>query len=202
VSGVAALARIAADNAIVLVHVSSDYVFDGTLDGAYSEDAAFAPLGVYGQTKAAGDAAVATVPRHYIVRTSWVIGEGKNFVRTMASLADRGIDPKVVDDQIGRLTFTNDIARGIRHLLEGSADYGTYNLTGAGEPMTWADVARAVFELTGHDPSRITGVSTKEYFSAATAPVAPRPLNSVLDLGRISATGFVPTSTLADYLEG
>ena len=71
-----------------------------------------APLGVYGQTKAAGDVVVATVPRHYIVRTSWVIGEGKNFVRTMASLAERGIDPSVVDDQIGRLTFTDDIARG------------------------------------------------------------------------------------------
>ena len=68
--------------------------------------------------KAAGDAAVATAARHYIVRTSWVIGEGGNFVRTMASLAARGIDPRVVDDQIGRLTFTGDIARGIRHLLD------------------------------------------------------------------------------------
>ena len=89
--------------------------------GAYREDDAVCPLGVYGQTKAAGDALVATVPRHYIVRTSWVIGDGANFVRTMASLAERGIDPKVVDDQIGRLTFTDDLARGIRHLLDGGA---------------------------------------------------------------------------------
>ncbi len=88
------------------MHVSSDYVFDGSLERPYREDDAVCPLGVYGQTKAAGDAIVATVPRHYIVRTSWVIGEGKNFVRTMASLAERGVDPRVVDDQIGRLTFT------------------------------------------------------------------------------------------------
>ena len=117
VAGVTALARIATANGITLVHVSSDYVFDGTADRPYSEADPLAPLGVYGQTKAAGDAVVATVPRHYIVRTSWVIGDGKNFVATMASLAERGIDPKVVDDQVGRLTFTSEIARGIRHLL-------------------------------------------------------------------------------------
>ncbi|KEP73911.1 dTDP-4-dehydrorhamnose reductase, partial [Microbacterium sp. SUBG005] len=103
----AALARIATANGITLVHVSSDYVFDGTKDGAYTHDDALAPLGVYGQTKAAGDALVSVVPRHYIVRTSWVIGDGNNFVRTMASLAERGIDPRVVDDQVGRLTFTS-----------------------------------------------------------------------------------------------
>jgi dTDP-4-dehydrorhamnose 3,5-epimerase len=190
VTGVAALARVAAQNGLTLVHVSSDYVFDGTLDRAYREDDAVCPLGVYGQTKAAGDAAVATAPKHYIVRTSWVIGEGKNFVRTMASLAERGIDPKVVDDQVGRLTFTDDIARGVLHLVRTGAPYGVYNLTGGGEPTSWADVARAVFELTGHDPARITGVSTDEYFASAEGPVAPRPRNSVLDLERITATGF------------
>nr|WP_274637820.1 bifunctional dTDP-4-dehydrorhamnose 3,5-epimerase family protein/NAD(P)-dependent oxidoreductase [Microbacterium bovistercoris] len=192
VTGVAALAQIATDNQLTLVHISSDYVFDGTLDRPYREDDAISPLGVYGQTKAAGDALVSTVRRHYIVRTSWVIGEGKNFVRTMASLAERGVDPKVVDDQIGRLTFTDDLARGIRHLLTRRAAYGTYNLTGAGQPTSWADVARRVFELTGHDPARVTGVSTEEYFASATAPVAPRPRNSLLDLERMEHTGFVP----------
>ena len=145
---------------------------------------------MYGQTKAAGDAVVATVPRHYVVRTSWVIGEGKNFVATMASLAERGIDPKVVDDQVGRLTFTGDIARGIRHLLETAAAYGTYNLTGAGEPASWADIARRVFELTGHDPARVTGVTTDEYFATAAGPVAPRPRNSVLDLDEDRGDGL------------
>ncbi|MBW9111874.1 sugar nucleotide-binding protein [Microbacterium ureisolvens] len=203
VTGVAALSRIAADHGITLVHVSSDYVFDGTYDGEHSEDEAYSPLGVYGQTKAAGDAAVATVPRHYIIRTSWVIGEGKNFVRTMASLADRGVDPKVVDDQFGRLTFTDEIARGIRHLIDSDSPSGVYNLTGSGEPQSWAAIARRVFELSGHDPQRVTGVSTTEYFSAAVGPVAPRPANSLLDLSKIIATGFAPAdadASLRAYL--
>lgn len=198
VTGVAALARIATENGLTLVHVSSDYVFDGTLDRPYLEDDAFCPLGVYGQTKAAGDAIVATAPRHYIVRTSWVIGEGRNFVRTMASLAERGIDPKVVDDQVGRLSFTADIARGIRHLLDTAAPHGVYNLSGAGEAATWADIARRVFALTGHDPARVTGVTTDEYFASAAGPVAPRPRNSVLDLGKIQAAGFTPADWGAD----
>ncbi len=193
VTGVAALARIATEHGITLVHVSSDYVFDGALSRPYREDDPVCPLGVYGQTKAAGDAIVTTVPRHYVVRTSWVIGEGANFVRTMASLAERGVDPRVVDDQVGRLTFTADLARGIRHLIDVSAPYGVYNLTGAGEPTSWADIARRVFTLGGHDPARVTGLSTEEYFATAAGPVAPRPRNSVLDLAKIEATGFVPS---------
>ncbi|MBS1672472.1 MAG: bifunctional dTDP-4-dehydrorhamnose 3,5-epimerase family protein/NAD(P)-dependent oxidoreductase [Actinobacteria bacterium] len=201
--GPARLARIAAANGITLVHVSSDYVFDGTADRPYREDDALAPLGVYGQTKAAGDVAVATTPRHYILRTSWVIGEGKNFVRTMASLAERGIDPTVVDDQTGRLTFTADIARAIVHLLRVEAPHGVYNVTGSGEPATWAEIAGEVFATTGHDAGRVSGVSTQEYFAAATGPVASRPAWSVLDLGRIESTGFATRdfrTTLREYL--
>ncbi|MDF2829666.1 MAG: dTDP-4-dehydrorhamnose reductase [Mycobacterium sp.] len=190
VTAVAALARIATANGITLVHVSSDYVFDGTKDGAYTEDDPVSPLGVYGQTKAAGDAVVSVVPRHYIVRTSWVIGDGNNFVRTMASLAERGIDPKVVDDQIGRLTFTDDIARGIRHLIETQAAFGIYNLSSAGEPASWFDIACEVFRATGYDDSRVTGVSTDAYFGAATAPVSPRPRNSVLEQTKIKRTNL------------
>nr|WP_314843626.1 bifunctional dTDP-4-dehydrorhamnose 3,5-epimerase family protein/NAD(P)-dependent oxidoreductase [uncultured Microbacterium sp.] len=191
-NGPAALARIAAENGITLVHVSSDYVFDGSLEGPYSEDAAVCPLGVYGQSKAAGDIAVATAPRHYIVRTSWVIGAGNNFVRTMAALADKGVDPKVVDDQRGRLTFASEIARLIHHLVSTRQPFGVYNLTSDGSTVTWADIARRVFELGGHDSSRVTGVSTDDYFASATAPVAPRPLNSELALDRVRSTGFVP----------
>ena len=203
VTGVTALARIATANGITLVHVSSDYVFDGTKPSAYTEDDAVAPLGVYGQTKAAGDAVVATVPRHYIIRTSWVIGEGKNFVRTMASLAERGVDPAVVDDQTGRLTFTDTIAGAIRHLLDSGAPFGVYNVTNDGPPMTWHEVAREVFRRTGHDPDRARPVSTAEYFASATSPVAPRPANSELDLHRIRAAGFEPhdaAEALAAYL--
>jgi dTDP-4-dehydrorhamnose 3,5-epimerase len=203
VAGVAALASIAAEHGITLVHLSSDYVFDGSAGRAYREDDPVCPLGVYGQTKAAGDAAVSTVPRHYIVRTSWVIGDGRNFVRTMSSLADRGVDPSVVDDQIGRLTFATDLARGIAHLIAADAPYGVYNVTSEGAPTSWADLARRVFALTGHDPARVTGVSTEQYFASADGPIAPRPRNSVLDLARVEATGFVPKDAdeaLAEYL--
>lgn len=196
-TAVAQLATIARENNLTLVHVSSDYVFDGTAD-SYTEDAPFSPLGVYGQSKAAGDIAAATVPRHYIVRTSWVIGDGNNFVRTMKSLDERDIAPSVVDDQIGRLSFTQDIAAGIAHLVEKGAEFGTYNLSNTGEPASWADIARKVFE----DPSQVTGVSTEEYFADKQA--APRPLNSVLDLSKIEATGFhAPTwqERLNDYLK-
>lgn len=198
---VAALARIAAEHGVTLVHVSSDYVFDGSSAEAYTEDHPLGPLGVYGQSKAAGDLAAATAPRHYIVRTSWVIGEGKNFVRTMASLAERGVDPKVVSDQVGRLTFTDDIARGIRHLLETTPAYGTYNLTGDGEVASWADVARMVFSLTGSDAARVGSVTTEEYFATASGPVAPRPRNSALDLAKITATGFTPRTALDSLRE-
>lgn len=171
------------------MHVSSDYVFDGARE-SHGETEPFTPLGVYGQTKAAGDAVVSMVPRHYIVRTSWVIGEGNNFVRTMASLAGRGIEPSVVNDQVGRLSFTEDIAAGIRHLLESEAEYGTYNLSNDGEPQSWAQVARDVFELSGRGRDAVTGVSTEEYFRGKSA--APRPLNSALDLGKIKVSGFQP----------
>ena len=203
VTGVTALAKVAAEHRIILVHVSTDYVFDGSLDRPYREDDLVCPLGVYGQTKAAGEAVVATVPRHYLVRTSWVIGGGGNFVTTMAGLAARGVDPEVVDDQTGRLTFADELARGILHLLGTDAPYGVYNVTGGGQPVTWADVARRVFELTGHDPGRVVGVSTSEYFRSRSEATAPRPLNSVQDLSKIESAGFRPRDAfeaLGDYL--
>ncbi|WP_053384685.1 sugar nucleotide-binding protein [Leucobacter celer] len=202
VTGVARLARHVAAHGITLVHVSSDYVFDGAKRSAYTEGDAIAPLGVYGQTKAAGDAIVGALLRHYIVRTSWVIGDGDNFVRTMASLAERGVDPAVVDDQVGRLSFAADIASGIAHLLRTRPEYGVYNLTGEGGATSWADIARRVFELLGHDPARVTGVSTAAYFADKQA-AAPRPRNSLLSLDRIAETGFVPRDAddaLAEYL--
>ncbi|MGN7201090.1 sugar nucleotide-binding protein [Arthrobacter sp. SAFR-044] len=199
VTAVALLARTAVEHDLTLVHVSSDYVFDGS-HAIHTEDEPFSPLGVYGQTKAAGDALVRVVPRHLIIRTSWVIGDGNNFVRTMASLAARGVEPSVVNDQVGRLTFTDDIAAGIQHLLA-AGDYGTYNLTNDGEPQSWAEIASDVFELSGASRDAVTGVSTAEYFRGKEA--APRPLNSVLDLAKIKASGFIPRparEVLEDYL--
>jgi dTDP-4-dehydrorhamnose 3,5-epimerase/reductase len=204
VTGVAALARLATTYGITLVHISSDYVFDGSAEQPYREDDPIAPLGVYGQTKAAGDQIIATVPCHYTIRTSWVIGEGRNFVRTMMSLAERGVDPSVVDDQRGRLTFAAELARAIQHLITTRAPYGTYNVTGCGALKSWADIARQVFTLAGHSPDRVKGVSTEQYFKSAAGPVAPRPRSSALDLTRIEATGFQPADAndlLAQYVQ-
>lgn len=187
VTAVAALARIATRHGITLVHISSDYVFDGTKDGAYTTTDPVSPLGVYGQTKAAADAVVSTVPRHYILRTSWVIGDGENFVRTMTALAERGIDPMVVDDQTGRPTFTVDIAAAVRRLLDTGAPYGTHHVSGTGTPATWHEIAREVFRLTGHDPARVTAVSTEEYSAGSRGPTAPRPRNSVLETDGLDA---------------
>lgn len=192
-TGVAALADIAREAGIPLVHISTDYVFDGSkpVGQFYTESDAVAPLGVYGQSKAAGEMAARAVPQHYIVRTSWVIGDGKNFVDTMRSLAARGIDPKVIADQHGRPTFTRDLAAGVLHLLNSGAEYGTYHLTNSGDVITWADLAKAAFEADGHDPARVAETTTDEYF-ANTEVYSPRPSNSALDLSKIIAAGFTP----------
>ncbi len=198
--GPAALSRLAARHGFVLVHYSSDYVFDGTHED-HPEDEPPTPLGVYGQSKAAGDLAVRGAPRHYVLRTSWVVGEGHNFVRTMLDLARRGVRPQVVEDQVGRLTFADELARATRHLLDSRAPYGTYNCTSGGPSSSWADVARAVFSHVGRDASDVTPISTETY--AAGRPTAPRPRHSTLDLTRLRATGFEPEdagSGLARYL--
>jgi dTDP-4-dehydrorhamnose 3,5-epimerase len=196
--GPALLARVAAEHGLALVHVSSDYVFDGSRP-THDETEPFSPLGVYGQSKAAGDLAVAGAPRHYIVRSSWVIGEGKNFVRTMAGLSDRVADPAdkleqvtVVDDQVGRLTFTRDMAQAILHLLDSGAAYGTYDLTGSGEPASWQQIARMVFDLRHGNGAKVLPVSTRDYYAGAKGPVAPRPAHSTLALDKIEATGYTP----------
>ncbi len=196
----ATLARLAREHRFTLVHYSTDYVFDGTVS-PHTEDEPFSPLGVYGQSKAAGDLAVSTAPAHYLLRTSWVIGDGRNFVRTMQDLAARQVSPDVVDDQIGRLTFADELARATRHLLESTAAYGTYNVTNAGPPTSWADIARTVFELAGRSPSDVHGVSTESYGTGKA--LAPRPRKSVLSLARIRGTGFEPRTAhdaLIDYL--
>ena len=191
-TAVGELARLAARLGVPLVTVSSDYVFDGTVE-SHTEDEAYSPLGVYGQSKAAGELAAQAAPAHYIVRTSWVVGDGPNFVRTMASLAEKGVDPQVICDQHGRLTFADDLARGILHLLSSGAPYGVYNLSNSGPVMSWFDVARAVFELTGHDPERVVATTSEAYAAGRGAvTIAPRPRHSTFELGRLAAVGFVP----------
>lgn len=200
-SAVANLVRLAALRGITLVHVSTDYVFDGTRQ-PHTETEPFSPLNVYGQSKAAGDIAVSLLPKHYILRTSWVIGEGKNFVRTMLALGEKGIAPTVVADQIGRLTFTTTLVGAIHHLLSAECPPGTYNVTNSGEPASWAEITRQIFKLAGYDLA-VTDTTTAEYY-AGKPGVAPRPLQSTLDLTKIEATGFHSADWLNDlktYIE-
>ncbi|APF39913.1 sugar nucleotide-binding protein [Neomicrococcus aestuarii] len=200
---VARLAKACAGAGVPLVHVSTDYVYDGAASGEQAENGHYAPLGVYGQSKAAGELAVSMLEKHYIVRTSWVIGDGKNFVETMKSLAGRGIAPAVVSDQVGRLTFAEDLAAAILHLVSTNAPYGIYNVSNDGEPWSWADVARVAFESVGVSGDAVSDVTTEEYFAGKEA--APRPLNSTFDLSKIKSTGFTPRDqrdALKSYLNG
>jgi dTDP-4-dehydrorhamnose 3,5-epimerase/reductase len=199
--GPANLANVAIANNLKLVHISTDYVFDGTNEN-HPETESFSPLSVYGQSKAAGDIAVGLVPQHFILRTTWVIGEGKNFVRTMLGLGERGIAPTVVSDQVGRLTFTSEIVNAIDHVLSSSVDFGTYNVTNSGEPASWADVTRAIFSAAGYDLA-VGDTSTEEYF-AGKEGIAPRPLNSIMNLDKLAAAGYTPRDwheDLADYIK-
>lgn len=182
------LAKAAQEHGLVLVHISTDYVFDGTKN-PHTEDEAFNPLSVYGRTKAEGDKAAATAEKHYIIRTSWVIGEGKNFVRTMLELGRKGVSPTVVADQIGRLTFTTELVRAIDHLLTTQAPFGTYNVTNDGESVSWAEITRTIFAYAGFTNLTVTDTTTAEYF-AGKPGIAPRPLQSTLAMDKLHATGF------------
>ncbi len=198
-----AIAKIAIENHLTLVHVSTDYVYDGETE-IHEESEPLSPLSVYGQSKAAGDVAVGTVPDHYLVRTSWVVGDGGNFVKTMRRVGKEDENPRPgVNDQFGRPTFAKDLAKAIKHLLDTEAPFGTYNVTNEGETTTWAELARQTFELSGLDPNRIQGVTTEEFFRGR-SPVAPRPSQSTLNLAKIEATGFAPRpwpEALRDYIE-
>ena len=118
----------------------------------------------------------------------------------MIALSDRVANPDealeqvtVVDDQIGRLTFTQDMARAIFFLLDREAPYGTYDLTSSGDSVSWAAIAREVFAQANGNGQAVKPISTKEYFANATAPVSPRPTYSTLDLAKIEETGFEPS---------
>lgn len=200
-AAMARLARVTSENGVTVLGFSSDYVFDGETE-VHTEEEPLSPLGVYGQSKAAGDVALQSVPRHYIVRTSWVIGDGANFVRTMKNLCDRGVRPDVVADQVGRLSFAEDLAGVALHLLDEEASYGVYNVSNSGEPVSWADIAAEVFERTGGKRDAVRPVTTSQYFEGRN-DTAPRPTHSTFDLSKIRATGFKPVDwrrRLEEYL--
>ncbi len=154
---------------------------------------------------------MANASKHYIVRSSWVIGNGHNFVKTMMMLSNKVSDPNdalnevtVVDDQYGRLTFTDDMAAAIFHLLDDEDPYGTYDLTGSGDVVSWAQIAAEVFAMTNGNGDKVRPISTEQYFENAKAPVSPRPTNSTLDLAKIEEIGYETTDwhdSLKAYVE-
>lgn len=196
---VANLVAVAAQHDITLVHISTDYVFDGT-QNPHTEDEPFSPLSVYGASKAAGDLVISLAPKFYIIRTSWVIGDGKNFVRTMLELGKNDVSPNVVVDQVGRLTFTGELVRALDHLLITNVPYGTYNATNEGKPASWAEITRTIFELAGFNNLTVTNTTTAEYF-AGKKGIAPRPLQSTLDLTKLKSTGFINNDWRDDLKE-
>ena len=200
-SAVANLARVATKYDLNLVHISTDYVFDGTKN-PHTETELFSPLSVYGQSKASGDLVVSLLPKHYILRTSWVIGDGKNFVRTMLELGKRGVNPSVVSDQIGRLTFTSELVRAIDYLLKNNLPYGTYNISNDGSSVSWADITRKIYEIAEYK-NTVSDVTTDKYYKGKDG-IAPRPLQSTLDLTKLQSTGFLShdwQDDLKQYIE-
>jgi dTDP-4-dehydrorhamnose reductase len=178
---------VAAQHDATLVHVSTDYVFDGTRE-SHTEDEAFSPLSAYGSSKAAGDLAVSLTPKFYLLRASWVIGDGKNFVRSIMGLATKDISPNVVADQFGRLTFTAELARAIDHLLTTKATFGTYNISNEGPVVSWADIARQIYADLGRKDLTVGDTTAEAYFAGKLSAV--RPVHSDLNLTKLAATGF------------
>lgn len=194
----AALAEATRQCAIPLVHVSTDYVFDGTGKGACDEDAPMNPVNVYGASKAAGEYAVRLGnPRHVILRTAWVFSpHGSNFVKTMLRLADR---PKlqVVNDQHGCPTSAGDIAAALmtialRLVDDPDAPTGTYHFVNK-DPVTWHGFASAIFEreaAAGRSVPLIEAIATKDYPTPAR-----RPANSILSTRKLTRDyGISPRS--------
>jgi dTDP-4-dehydrorhamnose reductase len=189
-SGPGHLAAACKTAAIPLIHISTDYVFDGSKEGPYREDDPVNPLGIYGRSKEAGDRAVQeALTEHVILRTAWVYSaHGHNFVRTMLRLAAERPVLRVVADQIGSPTSAADVAAAIaaivQRLAAGDEHWGTYHFAGGGS-VTWHGFAEAIFELAAPwrgPPPKVEAITTAEYPTPAR-----RPANSVLDCRLIGA---------------
>ncbi|MBP2294386.1 dTDP-4-dehydrorhamnose reductase [Azospirillum rugosum] len=207
--GPARLAAACAARGVPLVHISTDYVFDGTKPAPYTEDDPVAPLGAYGASKEAGEAAVrAACPCHVILRTSWVYAaHGANFVKTMLRFGREREEMRVVADQHGAPTAASDIAAAIVAIagrIAAAKDpgrdvpWGTYHFTGTGE-TTWHGFAERVFQrleaATGRRP-RLLAITTAEYPTPAR-----RPANSRLDCARIRTAFGIEAPRWEDSLD-
>lgn len=193
--GPAAIGALASKIGATVMHLSTDYVFDGTAERPYSEDDPIMPLGVYGKTKAQGEGALRSVcPRSYIVRTAWLYGRyGNNFVSTMLRLMGEKTDIGVVADQYGSPTYARDLALALIAIIEsGKEAYGTYHYTNAGQ-TNWYDFAQAIHAqarrigLLSRDCS-LRPLTTDQYPTKAR-----RPAYSVLSKAKIERVfGIVP----------
>lgn len=187
------LAAEAARLGALLVHYSTDYVFDGAKAGAYLEDDAPHPLNVYGSSKLAGERAIAAAAcRHLILRTSWVYGpHGSNFMLAILRAARERPELRVVDDQVGAPTSSVALARATAQVLRAGAE-GLYHMSAAGK-TSWCGFARAILARAGlHTP--VVPIRSEQYPSAAR-----RPRNSLLDNSRLRAACGV---ALAPWEEG
>lgn len=181
-----------------LVYVSTDYVFDGTLDRAYTEIDAPNPLNVYGKSKYAGEMlARQATEKLFILRSAWLYGDGNNFVRTMLKLGREQAELQVIDDQHGCPTSVVDLAEAIWRLIR-TQRYGTYHAVNSGM-TTWYGFARKIFELTGNTTVRVKPATT-----AQLGRPAPRPAFSPLDARLLGLVlGWSPRTweeALRDYL--
>jgi dTDP-4-dehydrorhamnose reductase len=171
-----------------LVHISTDYVFDGTATAPYAEAAPLAPASAYGRTKAAGEWAVrALCPDSLVVRTAWLYGaHGRCFPRTIAAALAQRPTIDVVTDQVGQPTWTRDVAELVRELLAAHVPAGTYHATAGGQ-TSWHGFARAVAVAAGADPHRV-----HETTSDAFVRPAARPAYSVLGHRTLEQAGVAP----------
>ena len=182
-----------------MVYISTDYVFNGQGDKPWQPDCKdYSPLNVYGQSKLDGEKAVTrNLDKYFIVRIAWVFGQnGKNFIKTMLSLADKGYkELKVVDDQIGTPTYTYDLARLLVDMVE-SEKYGYYHATNEGGYISWADFAEEIFSQAGKSV-KVNRVTTQQYGLSK----AKRPFNSRLDKSKLVENGFKPLPDWKDALQ-
>ena len=192
------VAHAASETGARLIYISTDYVFDGRSQDPYREEDPVAPLNVYGETKEAGERYVRAVPGHLIVRTSWVFGQGRNFIRTIAELGRTQDTIEVVEDQRGRPTYAVDLAAAIAFLVQGTQE-GTLHVTGDGQPCSWADLAERVVAATG-GAATVRRIDTPTFVASRPGPVASRPANSVLDLTTARNAG-VPLRAWEDGVE-
>ena len=194
------LATIMKETGGLLIHISTDYVFDGQARAPYIEEAPTAPTGVYGLTKLEGEQAVqASGCQHIIIRTAWLYSEfGRNFVKTMLTLTASRPQLNVVSDQRGTPTYALDLAEAIYGIVEGrmfEGKYGIYHYTNAGE-CSWYDFARVIAAYAGHNSCDIRSCTSDEYPS----PVK-RPSYSVLDKSKISDTFGIAVPQWEDSLK-